>query len=221
MRSLALVLAAALATTLVTTTAQAQTDFYNTDRGRPLAVEDATVIERRAIELQLIPLRIDRVAPGINAWGIAPELAFGILPRTQLEFSIPLRMIDRAALGGQTAGAAGVEVEVLHQLNTETQRYPAFALGAGVHLPAGPFAPARTLASVRALATRTLSIGRVHLNASYTPGAALTPADNGADDPRWSAGEAFDHTFPLQQLLVGVDLTAQEALLDDGIVAGG
>ena len=69
-----------LALALSARAAVGQTDFYNTDRGRPLAVEDATVIERRAIELQAVPLRIERLAPGIAAWGIAPELAFGLLP---------------------------------------------------------------------------------------------------------------------------------------------
>lgn len=203
---------------LVASTLEAQTDFYNTDRGRPLAVEDAVVIERRAIELQAVPLRVERTGAGLSAWGIAPEIAFGFLPRTQIEFSVPIRMIDRGLLAGQSAGAAGVEIELLHQLNTETTRYPAFAIGAGAHLPGGPFAPARTLATVRALATRTLPWGRVHINAAYTPGDALAPTDNGADEPRWFAGFALDHTFPLHQTLVGLDVTAQESLLDNGTV---
>lgn len=203
---------------LVASALEAQTDFYNTDRGRPLAVEDAVVIERRAIELQAVPLRLERTGAGLSAWGIAPEVAFGFLPRTQIEFSVPIRMIDRGVLLGQTAGAAGFEVELLHQLNTETTLLPSFAVGAGAHLPAGPFAPARTLATVRGLATRTLPWGRVHLNASYTPGEALAPTDNGADEPRWFAGFALDHTFPLHQTLIGLDVTAQESLLDNGTV---
>lgn len=203
---------------LVASAAEAQTDFYNTDRGRPLAVEDAVVIERRAIELQAVPLRLERTGAGLSAWGIAPEIAFGFLPRTQIEFSVPIRMMDRGLLAGQTAGAAGVEVELLHQLNTETTLFPSFAIGAGAHLPAGPFGPARTLATVRGLATRTLPWGRAHINAAFTPGEALAPTDNGADEPRWFAGVALDHTFPLHQTLIGLDLTAQESLLDDGVV---
>lgn len=212
------ILALAWTGLLATSALEAQTDFYNTDRGRPLAVEDAVVIERRAIELQAVPLRVERTRAGLSAWGIAPEVAFGFLPRTQIEFSLPIRMIDRGLLLGQTAGAAGVEVELLHQLNTETMLLPSFAIGAGAHLPAGPFAPARALATVRGLATRTLTWGRVHLNASYTPGTALAPTDNGADEPRWVAGFALDHTFPLHQTLIGLDVTAQESLLDNGTV---
>jgi hypothetical protein len=205
-----------LALTLLTSAAQAQTDFYNTDRGRPLAVEDAVVIERRAIELQAVPLRVQRGGPGLTSWGIAPEIAFGFLPRTQFEVAVPLRFEDAAALGSRTAGAAGVEMELLHQLNTETQRLPGLAVGAGVHMPAGPFGPERTLTTLRALATRTLPWGRVHLNASYTPGAALGALDRGSDEARWMGGIALDHTFALRQTLIGFDVTAEESLRDDG-----
>jgi hypothetical protein len=206
----------ALALALISSGAGAQTDFYNTDRGRPLTVEDAMVIERRAIELQLIPLRVQRVGPGMTAWGTAPEIAFGILPRTQLEFAAPIRFVDAGAMGRPVTGGAGVEVEVLHQLNTETQLWPALAVGAGVHVPGGAFGPARTLSTVRAAATRTLPWGRVHLNYAFTPGEALAASDIGADEPRWLGGIAVDRTLPLRQLLFGFDVTAEESLLDDG-----
>ncbi len=138
------------------------------------------------------------------------------MPRTQFEIGVPLRFVDAGALGSRTSGAAGVELELLHQLNAETQRWPAFALGAGAHIPAGPFAPVRTLATVRAAATRTLPWGRVHLNASYTPGDALQAGESGSDESRWLGGIALDRTFPLRQTLIGMDLTAEESLLDDG-----
>ncbi len=207
-----------LALTLLTSAAQAQTDFYNTDRGRPLTVEDAVVIERRAIELQAVPLRVQRAGPGLTSWGIAPELAFGILPRTQIEFAVPIRFDQSDAAGASITGAAGVELELLHQLNTETQFFPGLALGAGVHLPAGPLGPERALTTFKALATRTLPWGRVHFNATYTPGDALLANERGADEARWLAGLALDRTFPLHQTLVGVDVTAEESLLDDGAV---
>lgn len=199
--------------------ARAQTDFYNTDRGRPLSVEDANVIERRAIELQAVPLRVQRVGPGITSWGIAPELAFGLAPRTQFEISLPLRFVDARAAGLRRAGGAGVELELLHQLNTETLPFPALALGVGTHVPAGPFGPARALTTLRAAATRTLPWGRVHLNYAYTPGNALAASDRGSDEARWMGGIALDRTFPLRAMLVGIDLTAEESLLDDGEVS--
>jgi hypothetical protein len=196
-----------------------QTDFYNTDRGRPLVVEDAIVIERRAVELQAAPFRLERVARGVTHWGIAPALAWGLLPRTQIELSLPLAIEDDVARATSLIALAGVEFELLHQLNAETMGLPALAVGAGVHLRAGPLAPRRTVATLRALATRTFAWGRTHLNASYAPGAALAADDPAADEAvRWMGGVAVDHTFPLRSLLIGADVTALESLLDDGAV---
>jgi hypothetical protein len=212
------IIRASLALAFVASALQAQTDFYNTDRGRPLAVEDAVVIERRAFELQAVPLRVERAARGLSLWGIAPELAWGFLPRTQIEVAVPLLMVDNAAAPRAVIGAEGVEIELLHQLNTETGPLPGFALGVGAHIPAGPFGPSRTITALRALATRTLGWGRVHVNASFSPGEALAAGERGAESSRWMAGVAFDRTLALRQTLIGADLTAQEALTDDGAV---
>ncbi len=212
-------IARALAALLLPVALWGQTDFYNTDRGRPLAVEDAIVIERRAFELQAAPLRVERVARGVTHWGIAPELAWGLLPRTQIELSVPFALEDDLARAAPLLALAGVELEVLHQLNAETIGWPALAVGAGVHLRAGPLAPRRTVTTLRALATRTFAWGRTHLNASYAPGAALAAGDPSAGETvRWMGGVAIDHTFPLRSLLVGADVTAQESLRDDGVV---
>jgi hypothetical protein len=195
--------------------AQAQTDFYNTDRGRPLATEDAIVIERRAFELQAMPFTLERLGGGVTHWGLSPELAWGILPRTQVEVALPFATGEEGAAGVTTFGLAGVELEALHQLNLETMSLPAFALGAGLHVAAGPLAPRRTVATIRGLATRTLPWGRVHVNAAWSPGNALAATDPAAGEAqRWSAGVAADHTFALRSLLVGADLSAREALVD-------
>jgi hypothetical protein len=52
--------------------AQAQTDYYNTDAGRPLRIEDAYTTERYAFELQLAPMRIDRTRGGEYSWSMEP-----------------------------------------------------------------------------------------------------------------------------------------------------
>ncbi|MEX2180786.1 MAG: hypothetical protein WD771_01975 [Gemmatimonadaceae bacterium] len=210
-------LRSAFALGLWATIAHAQTDYYNTDRGRPLAVEDAVVVERRAFEFQLMPLRLERPTPGLTVWGYAPAFAWGILPRTQVEVEFPLLLRAVEGLPNTGPGGAGIELELLHQLNTESLPFPGFALGAGVHLPTGPFGPSRAIPVLRGAATRTLGWGRLHANVAYSPGQALAPADNGGSS-RWFAGFAVDHTFALRQLLVGVDLTAEESLRDDGVV---
>src|SRR5688500_4458202 len=61
--------------------ASAQTDYYNTDAGRPIRIEDAYATERYAFELQLAPLRLERSRGGVYNWGVEPEIAYGILPR--------------------------------------------------------------------------------------------------------------------------------------------
>ncbi|HEU0076252.1 MAG TPA: hypothetical protein VFQ76_01310, partial [Longimicrobiaceae bacterium] len=71
----------------------AQTDYYNTDKGRPVRVEDALPVERHAFELQLAPLRLERASGGVYSWELAPEIAYGILPRTQLEVGFPLALV--------------------------------------------------------------------------------------------------------------------------------
>ncbi|MBX7119182.1 MAG: hypothetical protein K1X31_09325 [Gemmatimonadaceae bacterium] len=192
----------------------AQTDFYNTDRARPLVTEDAVVIERRAFELQLAPLTLTRAAAGAYGWGLAPELAWGLAPRTQLGIALPLAFTD-AAGARPRAAIAGAEVELLHQLNAESTTLPAFALGVDALLPVGPLGPARTLTTVRTVLTRTHGWGRLHLNGAWTPGDALAPGDAAVDHAaRWSAGLALDHTFALRSTLVGVEATVAEPLVD-------
>ncbi|MEP7382386.1 MAG: hypothetical protein ABI910_11900, partial [Gemmatimonadota bacterium] len=59
--------------------------------------------------------------------------------------------------------------------------------GARLLLPTGPFGPSRTIPTFSAIATRTFSAGRLHLNASTTPG-AFVPVDRVGDASRWDVG---------------------------------
>jgi hypothetical protein len=193
----------------------AQTDYYNTDRGRPVRVEDAAPVERHAFELQLAPLRLERASGGVYTWEVAPELAYGILPRTHVEVGFPLALVDAAGDGGP-AGLAGIEVAALHALNVETRTLPALAVAGEVLLPVGGLAPDRARASLKGIATRTLTWARFHANAQYTFGAGPDES-HGAEDggSRWMAGIAVDRTFPLRSLLVTADVFAEQPL-DDG-----
>lgn len=207
--------------------AAAQTDYYNTDAGRPITVEDAYAIERRAVEIQIAPLRLERARGGVYSWGIEPEIAAGLLPRTQVEVGFPLAHVD-AGDARSTTGLAGVELAVLHNLNVETT-IPALALAADLLLPAGALGPDRAYASVKGIATRTFSWARFHLNGRYTfgdrlDGADVDPGAHGAAGPshelsQWMAGLAVDRTFPLRSLLVTAELVARQPLAADAGVA--
>jgi hypothetical protein len=203
--------------------AAAQTDYYNTDLGRPLQVEDYLSLERYGLELQAAPLRVERARGGTYTWGAEPELAYGVLPRTHVEVGLPLAYVDASAVsGGHASGLAGVDVSIFHQLNVETA-IPGLAVVGDVLLPAGGLAPAKSYLSAKGIATRTLSRARFHANAQYTfgpslPAAGAEGAEDGAPDggavelSRWLAGLAVDKTFPLRSLLVGGELTARAPL---------
>ena len=194
--------------------ATAQTDYYNTDAGRPITVEDAYAIERRALELQVAPLRIERGSGGVYAWGIEPEVAVGLLPRTQVEVGLPLASLDLGN-GARTAGIAGVEVSMLHNLNVET-RIPALAIAADVLLPVGHLAPDKAYPSVKGIATKTFSWARVHLNGQYTFGDRLADESGGhAELSQWMGGMAIDRTLPLESLLLTAELVARQPLVED------
>lgn len=208
-----------LAISIAHATAGAQTDYFNTDRGRPLHVQDATAIERYAFEVQAAPLRWARSSGARVLWSVEPELAYGILPRTQLEVGLPVFFAEGFA-GERKRGIGAVHVSMLHALNVETLGWPALALNASVAIPAGDFGPERTYATFGAIATRTTAWGRIHLNADGTPGPVLDETDDGSlhDVSRWMAGLAVDRAIPLRSLLVGAEVVAQKPLRDVGDV---
>jgi hypothetical protein len=198
--------------------AHAQTDYYNTDAGRPVRIEDAYATERYAFELQLAPVRLERARGGLYSWGIEPEIAYGLLPRTHIELGLPLAVVDAADASSQL-GVAGLELSLLHNLNTETRTLPALGLRGDVLLPVGRFAPEHTYASLTALLTRTWRFARLHVNGRYTVGPTPVAVGEGsAETDRWLAGIAVDHTFPLNAMLLIADVYAREPIVDDAAV---
>ena len=191
--------------------ANAQTDYYNTDAGRPLTVEDAYATERYAFELQLAPLRLERLRGGTYRWGFEPELAYGILPRTQFEIGLPIVLNDRGV--GSRSGIAGLDISILHNLNVETSSLPAFGVSAQVLVPVGRLAPDKAYPSFKAIATRTIGWARFHMNGQYTVGSEGTNSTE-AELSRWLAGVAVDRTYPLRSMLVSAELFAHQPLHD-------
>lgn len=198
--------------------AAAQTDYYNTDAGRPVQVEDAYPVEQYAFEVQFAPVRLERESGGAYHWEFAPELAYGILPRTHVEVGFPLVYAD-AAGDGHAHGLAGVEVAAFHNLNVETRTLPALAVAADVLLPVGGLAPDATYTSLTGIATRTFSWARFHVNGQYTFGDEPGDGDAVGEASRWMAGIAVDRTFPLRSMLVTADVFAEQPLDDDAALA--
>ena len=192
----------------------AQTDYYNTDAGRPIRIEDAYAIERRAVEVQLAPLRLERGRGGSYRWGIEPELAVGLLPRTQLEIGFPLAHVEGVA-GRRTTALAGIEASVLYNLNRET-KLPALAVVVDVIVPAGAMAPDKAYPSFKAIATKTFPWARFHMNGQVTVGDAPVAATGGtaptAELTRWLVGMAVDRALPLRSLLLTAEVVTSQPI---------
>lgn len=196
----------------------AQTDYYNTDTNRPVRIEDAYSTERYAFELKVAPLRVERESGGVYHWGIDPEIAYGILPRTHVEVGFPFSVID-AGDAGRRSGLAGIELSALHTLNVETGTLPAFGIRGDLVLPIGGLASDRAHPAITGIVTRTFRWARFHVNGQYTFGGA-DGSDDGADPldvaggevSRWLAGLAVDRVFPLSSLLAIADVYVSEPL---------
>jgi hypothetical protein len=161
MRALAILAAVLLSAACVS----AQTDYRNTDSGRPIRVEDTEPIEWKALEFQFTPLKLERLSPNISRWQLEPRVSYGILPRTELEIRAPI--VYREATVSPRGGLSGFDVDLLRNINDETPSLPSFAVGAESVFPAGPASTRLTTWAVRALATRTFALVRVHVNAAY------------------------------------------------------
>jgi hypothetical protein len=199
---------------LLAAPAEAQKDYFNLDKNRPVRIEDAYATERYALEVKVAPLRLERERGGVYHWGVDPEIAYGILPRTSVELGFPLAIIDGGA-DGRRAGLAAIEFSAFHNLNIETLTLPAMGIRGDLVLPVGNLAGDGTYASVSALATRSYPWARFHVNAQYTFGSA-PGADIEAESPhgvsRWLAGVAVDRVFPLDAWLLIADVYAQQPL---------
>jgi hypothetical protein len=206
----ALVLVVIALTLIRAAPAWAQTDYYNTDKGRPLQTEDAYPVERRAVEIQAAPLRLERLAAGVYQWSVEPEIAFGVLPRMQVELGVPISLIDAA--GARSSGLNGLDFSVFYNLNVETS-LPAFAISVSALLPVGALAPDNPYFVFKGIATRTLSWARFHVNGEYTAGHAASASGTFQTEvTRWSTGLGIDRTFPLQSLLVGGEVVLQQPI---------
>lgn len=173
-----------------------QSDFANTDAGRPFRTQDAQVIERGALELHLPTVQWAR-SNDVTRWRFEPELALGVLPRTQLDIGVDVAAGARAA---DSVESDHVILRVVHQLNVESLQFPAFAVGLQ---SAVPLNSADVDWQGVLVATRTFGAVRVHANARGRLGPQA-----GVGTSRWELGVAADRTMPMRHLLVGAEVVA-------------
>jgi hypothetical protein len=192
--------------------AHAQTDYFNTDAGRPLTIEDAYATERYALELQLAPLKIERGRGGVYSWTVEPEIAYGILPRTHVEIGLPVSYTDARS---SKVGIAGLELAMLHNLNAETS-IPALAVAADVVFPVGSHSRDNAMVSIKGIATKTFPFARLHVNAqAWVAGNEPQLSPDGSSGyaeefPSWLAGVAIDKAYPLRSMLFGAEVFARK-----------
>jgi hypothetical protein len=148
---------------LCAVTLNAQASYRNLDAGFPVRVEDATVTERYALDLDLLNFRYDELSDLRTRLQYEPRVSYGILPRTEAWLRLPVFYRERTAL--PRGGVAGIGVGAMYQLTLETQHVPALALATEMFRPTGPSALPASF-SLRTLLTRSFAPGRIHLNAS-------------------------------------------------------
>ena len=146
--------------------AAAQTGYYHLDASRPIRVEDASVVERFTLEIEAPSIRAERTTDGVYRYRTEPHVSYGILPRTQVEIGAPMEYRDTP--NDRQGGIVGISLAGMHNFNNESRLVPALALWAGIRLPVGALAPKGARVGVKGIATRSLSLGRVHLNAEYS-----------------------------------------------------
>jgi len=143
--------------------ARAQASYRNLDAGFPVRVEDATVTERYALDFDVLNFRYDELSNLRTRWQYEPQVAYGLLPRTEVWLRVPIFYRERTA--APRGGVAGIGMGAMYQIAIETQHVPALALASEIFKPTGPNALPASY-SLKSLLTRSFAPGRVHLNAS-------------------------------------------------------
>jgi hypothetical protein len=144
-----------------------QTQFYNLDSNRPLRVEDAVPTERRSLDIQFAPLRLDELTEGRRRWRMEPKLSYGIAALTEVEVRLPVLVLQPGGGGPTTLGLTTIGIGGMHAFSTETSHVPALALSGEVLPPIGLLAPPRTSYAIKGLLTKTAVLGRLSVNAAY------------------------------------------------------
>ena len=152
-----------MALLLIARRATGQSSFYNLDSGRPTRVEDALPTPWRELEIQVLPFRAEWLGDGTQRQRFEPKISYGVLPLTEIELRLPVVRTQSPGFP-ETIGVASAGVGALHAFNVETQ-WPALAVAGEAVLPVGSLSATTASYSLKALVTKTLTFGRIQVNA--------------------------------------------------------
>ena len=111
-----------LAASLYAEAVCAQASYRNLDAGFPVRVEDATVTERYALDLDFLNFRYDALSDSRNRFQYEPQVSYGMLPRTEVWVRLPTYY--REATLTPRSGVAGFGVGAMYQFTVETLHVP-------------------------------------------------------------------------------------------------
>jgi hypothetical protein len=138
--------------------------FDNLDPNRPIAIEDAYVIPHGEIGVEGGVTFNDR-KQGRSRFGFQPQIIYGALPNLQVELMTNLLTESMTVAGDDKSG--DLSVGVLYNFNTETVRWPAFAVRPELGFPTGVNSKGLDT-EVTGVMTRAFGRWRTHLNVGYT-----------------------------------------------------
>jgi hypothetical protein len=176
----------------------AQIDYRNLDDHRPVRTEDAYPIERFAFEL-VAPYEYENGRGGEHLHVVSPELSYGLFRNGQVGLELPLAALNGP--GGTDWGFAGPRLFALYNFNTEGRTLPALALRMDVALPVGDLGADDAQLTLKAIATRSWGLTRLHLNAAATVGRESGRPIVEAE-PNWAVSLAADRTLLRKSLLL-------------------
>jgi len=185
--------------------AAAQSRFHELDRGRPTVVEDAMAIARYQLDARIGSRAFRTTGSSGYDVGVHPEVVYGSWRGGQVGVGVPVLL---TGADGARARVAAIGVSALQNVTLETERSPAVAVAGGVDIPLGEGAGSGSVPWVKAIVTRTLWFGRVHLNGRYAFGTlaeerpAMVSPWATTEATRWLGGVGVDKALPLESLLL-------------------
>jgi hypothetical protein len=190
--------------------AEAQGDFRNLDAGRPIAVEDAQPVEFRALEMQLGIPKFTRESKGHWVYAIERETKIGLWKNLQAGYSSEFVIARRD--GNTVVTSRDSQLHLLYNFNQETRRMPAIAIRPELGIRSGGLGSQHEHGALKLIASKTVNRNRFHLNGSYTIGPTEVSGRGGDLVNRFFYGAAYERTFPLQFVVLVVDVYARKPI---------